>query len=467
MRIRWKIFFLIWSVVLIITVALIVTSGVYLERFYLKNKRENLKDVANIIIDPNMIVDFRRLETQNNVDIQIRGMGALRKEVYGKELAQEIEDIKNDLKIKGETIREITLNDYRGRVLVLFRKYRNDRYIEIITPISAIKEEIDISVRYTINLVVFSLLIGTVIAFFFSKEMIAPILELEDITKRISNFDFSKKFERRTNDEIGKLGNSINIMADIIEKNIGEIKEANDKLLKDIEYEKKIDKSRKEFIAYVSHELKTPIAIIQGYAQGLMENITTEEDRNFYCEVIIEESSKMNRLVRELIGITRLESGQYKVEKEMLDLSELIAGCIDKYDDKIEFKNTRKMLCYYDERVVEKILDNLIGNAIKYNTSEDKVEINVVENEYKYKVIITNRNNSLKNDDLKTIWQPFVRTKSSIGKDGHGLGLAIVKGFLNSHNSDGGVYLSGEDKVNFWFELDKFKGEDTLEKNKK
>lgn len=467
MKIRWKIFFLIWSVVLLIAIALIVTSGIYLERFYLKNKRERLRDVANILVDPNIAVDFRRLEIQNNVDIQIKGTGALRSEVYGKEVADEIEEVRKELELRNETIKELKLNDYRGKVLILFRKYRNDRYIEITTPISAIKEEIDISVKYTINLVFFSLGIGTVVAFFFSKEMIAPILELKDITQRISKFDFSTKFKRTTNDEVGELGSAINTMSDIIEKNIEEIKEVNNKLLKDIEYEKKIDKSRQEFIAYVSHELKTPIAIIQGYAQGLMENITTEEDKNFYCEIIMEESSKMNRLVRELIGITRLESGQYKVEKEKLDLSELIADCIEKYDDKIEFKNSKELICYYDESVVEKILDNLIGNAIKYNTSNEKVEINVLEDEKKYRIVVTNKNNSLKEEDIKIIWAPFVRTSSSIGKDGHGLGLAIVKAFLKTHNSEGGVYLSEKDKVNFWFELDKFKGEDTFERDEK
>lgn len=460
MKIRWKIFFLMFSVVLMIILGLMVTNTIYLEKFYIKNKKEKLVELGQILIDPKYVIDFQNLEMHSNVAILIKRTDELYK--LEKEAVlpkEEIEEIIVSLKNREYIFKEITLLDYRGKVLILFMPYMKDRYIEIITPLSFIQEGLEISTCYHLLIIILALIIGSSMSFIFSKKMTDPILELKEITQRISLLDFNIKFEKERKDEIGELGYAINKMGGTLEKNIDEINKVNRKLMEDIENEKRLDKLRKEFIASVSHELKTPIAIIQGYAQGLMENIAeTEEDRNFYCEIIVEESLKMDSLVKELLLITQMESGYFKIEKEEVDLYQMIKDIRDKYSSKsreIKYIGKKNIFAYCDEKYIDRVLENLVINALKYSTGDREVTISVDEIGNKYKIIISNESENLSEDDLENIWTPFYRVNKARDRDGHGLGLAIVRGILENHRSDFGVYITEKNTINFWFELEK------------
>ena len=460
MKIRWKIFFLMFSVVLMIILGLIATNTIYLEKFYIKNKKEKLVELGQILIDPKYVIDFQNLEMHSNVAILIKRTDELYK--LEKEAVlpkEEIDEIIVQLKNNEYVFKEITLLDYRGKVLILFMPYMRDRYIEIITPLSFIQEGLEISTRYHLLIIVLALIIGSSMSFVFSKKMTDPILELKEITQRISLLDFNIKFEKERKDEIGELGYAINKMGGTLEKNIDEINKVNRKLMEDIENEKRLDKLRKEFIASVSHELKTPIAIIQGYAQGLMENIAeTEEDRNFYCEIIVEESLKMDSLVKELLLITQMDSGYFKIEKEKVDLYQMIKDIRDKYSSKnreIKYIGEKDIFAYCDEKYIDRVLENLVVNALKYSTGDREVTITVDDIENRYKVIISNESENLSEDDLENIWTPFYRVNKARDRDGHGLGLAIVRGILENHKSNFGVYITEKNIINFWFELEK------------
>ena len=460
MKIRWKIFFLMFSVVLMIILGLIATNTIYLEKFYIKNKKEKLVELGQILIDPKYVIDFQNLEMHSNVAILIKRTDELYK--LEKEAVlpkEEINEIIVHLKNNEYVFKEITLLDYRGKVLILFMPYMRDRYIEIITPLSFIQEGLEISTRYHLLIIVLALIIGSSMSFVFSKKMTDPILELKEITQRISLLDFNIKFEKERKDEIGELGYAINKMGGTLEKNIDEINKVNKKLMEDIENEKRLDKLRKEFIASVSHELKTPIAIIQGYAQGLMENIAeTEEDRNFYCEIIVEESLKMDSLVKELLLITQMDSGYFKIEKEKVDLYHMIKDIRDKYSSKnreIKYIGEKDIFAYCDEKYIDRVLENLVVNALKYSTGDREVTITVEDIENRYKVIISNESENLSEDDLENIWTPFYRVNKARDRDGHGLGLAIVRGILENHKSNFGVYITEKNIINFWFELEK------------
>lgn len=460
MKIRWKIFFLMFSVVLMIILGLIATNTIYLEKFYIKNKKEKLVELGQILIDPKYVIDFQNLEMHSNVAILIKRTDELYK--LEKEAVlpkEEIDEIIVQLKNNEYVFKEITLLDYRGKVLILFMPYMRDRYIEIITPLSFIQEGLEISTRYHLLIIVLALIIGSSMSFVFSKKMTDPILELKEITQRISLLDFNIKFEKERKDEIGELGYAINKMGGTLEKNIDEINKVNKKLMEDIENEKRLDKLRKEFIASVSHELKTPIAIIQGYAQGLMENIAeTEEDRKFYCEIIVEESLKMDSLVKELLLITQMDSGYFKIEKEKVDLYQMIKDIRDKYSSKnreIKYIGEKDIFAYCDEKYIDRVLENLVVNALKYSTGDREVTITVDDIENKYKIIISNESENLSEDDLENIWTPFYRVNKARDRDEHGLGLAIVRGILENHKSNFGVYITEKNIINFWFELEK------------
>ena len=449
-----------FSVVLMIILGLIATNTIYLEKFYIKNKKEKLVELGQILIDPKYVIDFQNLEMHSNVAILIKRTDELYK--LEKEAVlpkEEIDEIIVQLKNNEYVFKEITLLDYRGKVLILFMPYMRDRYIEIITPLSFIQEGLEISTRYHLLIIVLALIIGSSMSFVFSKKMTDPILELKEITQRISLLDFNIKFEKERKDEIGELGYAINKMGGTLEKNIDEINKVNKKLMEDIENEKRLDKLRKEFIASVSHELKTPIAIIQGYAQGLMENIAeTEEDRKFYCEIIVEESLKMDSLVKELLLITQMDSGYFKIEKEKVDLYQMIKDIRDKYSSKnreIKYIGEKDIFAYCDEKYIDRVLENLVVNALKYSTGDREVTITVDDIENKYKIIISNESENLSEDDLENIWTPFYRVNKARDRDGHGLGLAIVRGILENHKSNFGVYITEKNIINFWFELEK------------
>mgnify|MGYP002105474584 FL=1 len=463
MKIRWKMFLLMWSMVLLIIAGFAITNTVYLEKFYITNKKERLIQMGRVISDPNYIVDFRNLEVQNNAEIVIKKREQVDKYYQKKQLTEEeVNEIKKSLKDEQPIFKIVSFEDYRGKVLILFMPYKADRYIEIITPLSLIQEGLEVSMNYHLQIIIVAFIIGSSMAFFFSKAMVIPILEIKEITQKIAKLDFSRKFEADRSDEIGELGEAINQMGETLEKSIDEINRVNKKLLADIEREKRLDKLRKEFVACVSHELKTPIAIIQGYAQGLMENVANEEDRNFYCDVIVEESYKMDSLVKELLLISQIESGYFKMNMEKTNIYHLIKEIIDKYSSKtvkIEYegKEDIKVLC--DEKYIDRVLDNLISNAIKYRTGESSIKVKVEDKKNRCMVTVSNESENLKEKDLETIWTPFVRLDSAIGKEGHGLGLSIVAGVLENHKSKYGIYLSEGNVVNFWFEIKKYNGE--------
>lgn len=463
MKIRWKMFLLMWSMVLLIIAGFAITNTVYLEKFYITNKKERLIQMGRVISDPNYIVDFRNLEVQNNAEIVIKKREQVDKYYQKKQLTEEeVNEIKKSLKDEQPIFKTVSFEDYRGKVLILFMPYKADRYIEIITPLSLIQEGLEVSMNYHLQIIIVAFIIGSSMAFFFSKAMVIPILEIKEITQKIAKLDFSRKFEADRSDEIGELGEAINQMGETLEKSIDEINRVNKKLLADIEREKRLDKLRKEFVACVSHELKTPIAIIQGYAQGLMENVANEEDRNFYCDVIVEESYKMDSLVKELLLISQIESGYFKMNMEKINIYHLIKEIIDKYSSKtvkIEYEGKEDINVLCDEKYIDRVLDNLISNAIKYRTGESSIKVKVEDKKNRCMVTVSNESENLKEKDLETIWTPFVRLDSAIGKEGHGLGLSIVAGVLENHKSKYGIYLSEGNMVNFWFEIKKYNGE--------
>ncbi len=463
MKIRWKMFLLMWSMVMMIIGGFAITNTVYLERFYLTNKKDRLIQMGRVISDPNYIVDFRNLEVQNNAEIIIKKSEQLDKYYQRKQFTEEeIEEIKECLDEEQPIFKVVSFEDYRGKVLILFMPYKTDRYIEIITPLSLIQEGLEVSMNYHLQIIIFAFIIGSSMAFIFSKAMVTPILEIKEITQKIATLDFSRKFEGNRTDEIGELGVAINKMGETLEKNIVEINRVNKKLMADIEKEKRLDKLRKEFVACVSHELKTPIAIIQGYAQGLMENVATEEDRNFYCDVIVEESYKMDSLVKELLLISQIEAGYFKMNLEKSNIHRMIKEVVEKFSTKnnrIVYNGEKEIEVLCDEKYIDRVLDNLISNAIKYKTGEKPVQIKLEEKKNKCLVTVSNESENLQKKDLETIWNPFVRLDSAIGKEGHGLGLAIVGGILENHKSRYGVYLSEGNIANFWFELKKYNGD--------
>ena len=294
-------------------------------------------------------------------------------------------------------------------------------------------------------------------------------MELNAIAKKMSNLDFSHKYRiTDADDEINNLGKSINTMSDKLEKTIKQLRNTNIELEKDIEEKSKIDEMRKSFISDVSHELKTPIALIQGYSEGLLENVNTdEENRKFYAEVILDETNKMDKLVKQLLELMKLEYGKreftdsvfniVEVEKEVIRKSKVM---LEETQVEVKYETPEEINVYADDFYIEQVVTNYITNAIKHVKEVDgekyiKItnEVNIEKNNVRIKVF--NTGEQISEEHMARIWNRFYKIDESRNRSngGTGIGLAFVKAIMTNYRKDYGL-INKENGVEFYFDLE-------------
>lgn len=333
------------------------------------------------------------------------------------------------------------------------------------TPLESIRESVALSNRFLIYITVIMIAVGSLFVWYFSKRITDPILQLAEISKRMTHLDFEAKYTSGGSDEIGMLGEHFNMMSEKLEKTVSELKHANYELQRDIEQKEKIDTMRTEFIGNVSHELKTPIALIQGYAEGLKEGISEEkESRDFYCDVILDEANKMNQLVKSLLTLNQIELGKEEIEFTRFNLVELVQGVIwsneiliQQKDVQVRFEQKEPVYVWADEFQIEQVVRNYLSNALNHVTGENVIDIRMQMNEAKDKVRVSvfNTGNPIPEEVLEQIWEKFYKADKSHAREygGSGIGLSIVKAIMESMKQDYGV-KNYENGVAFWFELD-------------
>lgn len=347
--------------------------------------------------------------------------------------------------------------------LVLCGTLQNGNQILLRTALESIKESVGIANRFLAYVGIASVILCAIILYFVTKRITNPILQLAEISKRMTNLDFEAKFHSRGENEIDFLGEHMNQMSETLEKTISELKSANNQLKIDIEKKEQIDEMRKEFISNVSHELKTPIALIQGYAEGLQECINDDaESREFYCDVIMDEAEKMNRMVKNLLTLNQLESGNEQVVFERFDIVELIQGVInatailrEQNGIDLTFQIEEPMYVWADEFKTEQVLTNYISNAIHYASGEKRIVITVKNIEGIVRISVFNTGAPIPESEVEHIWEKFYKVDKARTREygGNGIGLSIVKAIMESFHRDCGV-INYEDGVEFWFELD-------------
>jgi len=299
---------------------------------------------------------------------------------------------------------------------------------------------------------------------FISKSITQPILKMVDISDKMAKLDFNVKYEGDECNEIGVLGKHINQLSDTLEKTISELKTANAELESELKKRTEIDDMRKEFLSNVSHELKTPIALIQGYAEGLSCCVNDdEESKNFYCEVITDEANKMNKLVRNLLDLNELEFGQNNVNIERFNITELIKNCISasdiliKQDNiKVEFDSGKDYYVWSDEFKIEQVVNNYLSNAIHYANGEEKIiRVDIDTNDDKLRVRVFNSGDNIPDTELDKLWTKFYKVDKARTREygGSGVGLSIVKATMDTLNQKYGV-INCDGGVEFYFEVD-------------
>ncbi len=343
----------------------------------------------------------------------------------------------------------------------------------------SIRDSVRIANDFIKYICLFGVLLASVLVWFISGRVTKPLGELTELSKRMAGLDFSAKYTSGGSDEVGQLGESFNRMSENLEKTYSQLLTANNELQKDIRKKEEIDDMRKEFLSNVSHELKTPIALIQGYAEGLQECVNDdEESRAFYCDVIMDEASKMNGLVQKLLTLNQLEFGNEQVVMERFDLSELIRNKVQSVAILAQQKEAQlvcdvpdKLYAWGDEYKVEEVLTNYLSNALNHVDGERQITVRAgrvadVEPQtmsetngrdaggHVVRVTVRNTGERIPEEDLGLIWDKFYKVDKARTREygGSGVGLSIVKAIMESFHQDYGVH-NCEDGVEFWFEL--------------
>lgn len=363
----------------------------------------------------------------------------------------------------GKVIEIVTHPNFNVDFLVYSAMLSNGDILIISTTYAPISASIKSATDFHLFIALISIAVGTIVAYAFSKKFTNPIVELNKITKQMTELNFGTEYPITSDDEIGTLGKSINFLSKKLDLTITKLNSSNQTLKEELQKEKQLDKMRKEFVSNVSHELKTPLALIQGYAEGLIDNIANDDKtRDYYCEVIVDESKKMEKLVVDLLDLSIIESGNLTLNIISFDILELTEKVVNTLSPLLIKKRisvnvgsdgeTHEALG--DIRKVEQVLVNFINNAITYSDSGEKILVNISKVSKMTRVEIFNKHSEVPENELNKIWTSFYKIdKARLREFGNtGLGLSIVKGILDAHKYPYGVFNS-DSGITFWFEV--------------
>lgn len=289
---------------------------------------------------------------------------------------------------------------------------------------------------------------------FFATKFSKPLTSMSRITRDMANLNFERRVETNSGGEIGELANSINEMADSLSDTLN-------KLQNEIELERNLDKMRKTFVANVSHELKTPLSIISGYAEGLKLNINAES-RDKYCDTIIDESKRMNELVLSILTLSKYESGQANINFENINISKLANILSDRIftgkDFTVNNKIPEDLNVFTDVLQAERVLQAYLENALCHTDKGGTIEIEAYEKDGFIRISVSNTGSHIKDDEIKEIWQSFYRGDASRKRDNDrfGLGLSIVSAIAQLQGTNCGAQNT-DNGVTFWFDFKKTK----------
>lgn len=364
--------------------------------------------------------------------------------------------------------------------LVLWGGLRDGNLILMRTAMEGIRESSAVANRFLLYVGLVAIAGSALISVLVSRWITKPVVQLSEISQKMVDLDFDAKYVRggwhrqkgpkwyqkqmrkmERGNEIDQLGIHMNQLSWQLEKTISELKTANNELMQDIEKKEQIDEMRKDFISNVSHELKTPLALIQGYAEGLKECINDDEQsREFYCEVIMDEADKMNKMVKKLLSLNQLEFGNDQVSMERFDVTELIQGIVNASSILLDQKGISvdmdlpQEYVWADEFKVEEVITNYLSNAINHAEGEKKIRIFYEKKETCLRISVFNTGNPIPEEDLDNIWVKFYKVDKARTRayGGSGIGLSIVKAIMESFHQECGVINHG-DGVEFWLEL--------------
>ena len=320
----------------------------------------------------------------------------------------------------------------------------NDQHYAVVVISLAVIEAVNhmesIFVQVFPYVLVAILSISIIIAFFYTRFLAQPIVEIAHLSKKMADLDMSWQYQTNREDEIGLLANNLNQMAYQLSTTLDELKTANNRLQNDIEKEREHEQRRRDFFTAVSHEMKTPVTILKGELDGMILNIGKFKDRDKYLQEAYKTTESIERLVREIMTLAKLDTVDLQLEK--LDLRQMVDEVLGIYEPITQQKQlvikveSNELISLEADRVqLQTVISNVISNAVKHSPVGQIIEINLNQATENSVLTVENKGVQIDDEEIFKLWEPFYRADKSRSRDtgGSGLGLYIVKTILDLH----------------------------------
>ncbi len=367
--------------------------------------------------------------------------------------------IADKVKLRGEewVQNEIDINGikYLETIKPILKDGQVKEFIYTLSSLQPITKATDLMRDYYVYIIVFVLVLSLIVCFYYSRIITKPLLKINKAMKKIMEFQFQDKLSIKSKNEIGELSSNINQLSERMEGYINQLKT-------DLEKEKKLEQTRKDFIAGVSHELKTPLSVMQISASMLQDGIAPEMNQ-YYWNALEKEIEKMNVLINEMLSLAKYESGTYQIQMEQVYIGDLIQKIqkdlqVQTDEKSLQIKLNIDNVCVKGKRnLLEQVITNLFTNAIRYTDAKQTIMIDVKEEQHDVYIGFENKGAHIEEENIDKIWGQFYRIDKSRKRvsGGTGLGLSIVKNIFDLHGALHGV-TNTKDGVLFYFRLEKW-----------
>lgn len=464
--IRAKVFLEIGAIIAVCLVGISIANSQLLESVYIWNVERTLSTMAQNTEDAGADYFYLLAEYEAKENVSIDLYDSQDNYLYegsGNFIsANKINIISRKQNEDGSYFNVVAEDGETTQYIVFGKDFENGWHIEITAQKDPIKENANLATGVTTTITILALFFALVFISAYSKHFTKPLIQMSEVANKIANLDFSAKCEINRGDEIGALAENINVVSESLNSALSELREKNAQLMEDIEKERRIEKMRADFISAASHELKTPIAIIRGYAEGLKMNVS-EEDENAseYCDIIMRESDRMNALVLNMLeqslyssGVKQPDMTEFEVNAFIEDLLKTVNPIFEEKGVKARFIMSDSFIAFADKAQMTTVLSNIVLNACSHTSGEKLIEITTEKTDNKIKINVYNTGSRVDDKDKEGIFTSFYRAdKAHSRAEGRfGLGLAIVKSITENHNCDCG-FENKENGVTFWFTM--------------
>lgn len=290
------------------------------------------------------------------------------------------------------------------------------------TPLPKIQEARSTVLKFFMSSVAISVILSIFLVYIFSKRITSPLKQISNAAKVIAGGEFSKLLDIHSQDEIGELAKSFNMMVAALQN---------------------LEESRRGFIANVSHELRTPMTSIRGFIEGIMDGTIPAEKHNYYLSVVKDETNRLNRLVNDLLDLAKMEAGEMPMTIKNFNINELLRRCVINLESLIVKKDLNikadfeeeNMYVFADKDAIERVIINLLHNAIKFTPQSGVIRITTARQKDKILISVADNGVGIEPDEIDLIWDRFYKSDKSRSRDksGTGLGLAIIRNIINEH----------------------------------